>query len=84
MPSQGEMKIITWNVRGLNTPNMERLIKSNLTTLNSDIVMIQETKLREEDWSNYNMKLGIWKVEYIPVEGTIRGLAILWDPRRVY
>lgn len=77
------MKVTSWNVRGLNAPNKQRLFKRCLTTFSSEIVMIQETKLREEDWNQYCKKLGVWKVVFTKVAGAAGGLAILWDPEKV-
>lgn len=42
------MKIISWNVRGLNAPNKRHLIKSQMDLIKCDIFMLQETKLSKE------------------------------------
>ena len=52
------MKITTWNVRGLNAPSKKCLLKRNLTLFNSDILLLQETKLNKEEGLKINQKLG--------------------------
>lgn len=77
------MKIITWNVRGLNAPNKQRLFKRNLLIMRAKVVIIQETKLRANDWDCLKRKLGIWSVDRNHICGVAGGMVVLWDPRRV-
>lgn len=53
------MKVTTWNVRGLNTPNKQRLVKRYLKNFESEIIMLQETKLSKEESMKLSNKLGI-------------------------
>lgn len=43
------IKILSWNVRGLNDSRKQSTIKSLLMKWKADIVCLQETKI--EDWS---------------------------------
>lgn len=56
------MTITTWNARGLNNPSKKCLLKRNLTLFDSDITLLQETKLNKEG-IKLSQKLGKWKFE---------------------
>lgn len=73
----------TWNVRGLNAPNKQRLFKRNLSIMRADVVIIQVTKLKTEEWGCLKRKIGIWSVEHNHICGVVGGMVVLWDPRRV-
>lgn len=47
------MKITTWNVRGLNAPNKKRILKLNINSFESDIILLQETKLNKTEGNNF-------------------------------
>jgi exonuclease III len=57
------MKIITWNIRGLNNPQKQRILKNRLRKEQTDICFIQETKcivdimetINKKQWSKYKM-----------------------------
>ena len=55
------MKLKTWNARGLNAPSNKRLLKLNLTLFDTDILLLQETKLNKEEGQKLGQKLGKWK-----------------------
>lgn len=40
-----QIKLVSWNVRGLNCRAKRRLVKSMVVSWNADIMCIQETKL---------------------------------------
>lgn len=48
-PSLGAMKIISWNVRGVNAPDKWCLIKCQIDQSNIDILLLQETKMNGEE-----------------------------------
>ncbi|XP_057829570.1 uncharacterized protein LOC131040632 [Cryptomeria japonica] len=77
------MKVITWNVRGINAPNKQRILKHYLPSLEGDIMLIQKTKLDEEGYKSLKKKVGIWEVVGVPSSGASGGLGVLWDPRWV-
>lgn len=52
------MKILTWNVRGLNAPNKKRLIERGLKKGQVEIVLLQETKMNEEEIKIFKKGLG--------------------------
>ena len=53
------MKKTTWNARGLNAPSKKRLVKQNLKSFDSDIVIIQETKLNNDGAIKLDKMLGL-------------------------
>ena len=42
-----KIKIISWNVRGVNDPDKRRVIKSFLRSNRVDLVCLQETKVQQ-------------------------------------
>ena len=42
------MKIITWNLRGINASDKRGRIKQLLDSTKGDIILLQETKLSEQ------------------------------------
>ena len=42
-----KIKIISWNVRGVNDPDKRKVIKNFLRSYRADIVCLQETKIQE-------------------------------------
>ena len=77
------MRITSWNARGINAPSKKRLIKQYLKSFNSEIILIQETKLSKIESSKLSMMVGIWDSIFTEEIGASGGLAILWNPRRV-
>lgn len=41
------LKLISWNVKGLNSPIKRQRVLSHLAKLNADIVLLQETHLTD-------------------------------------
>ncbi|XP_059068451.1 uncharacterized protein LOC131858970 [Cryptomeria japonica] len=72
------MKTLLWNVRGCNAPDKIRLIKRCLDQVRPDILLLQETKIKEEDFSLFSRKFQSWNCSQVRAQGTSGGLAILW------
>ena len=77
------MRITSWNARGLNAPSKKRLFKQHLKSFNSEIILIQETKLNKVEGDKFNKMLGVWKSIFIEAIGASGGLGIVWNPRKV-
>jgi exonuclease III len=78
------MKIISWNIRGLNGRSKQKLLRDLILTEKPDIVMLQETKCTSEDIDRllpYCWKQGV--AASIDAIGTAGGLAILWNTNAV-
>ena len=77
------MRITTWNARGLNAPSRKRLLKNNLKLFDSEIILIQETKLDKIEIPKIDKRLGLWNSSFQESIGASGGLGILWNPRKV-
>ena len=42
-----KIKVISWNVRGVNAPEKRKVIKNFLRSYRADIICLQETKVQE-------------------------------------
>ena len=58
-------------------------MKHNLKSFNSDIVLIQESKLNTVEINKLSRSLGVWCSAFQESSGASGGLGILWDPRKV-
>lgn len=77
------MKITSWNSRGLNAPSKKRLIKQYFKSFNSDIILIQETKLNNLEGSKLSKMIGLWDSIFTEAIGASGGLGITWNSRKV-
>ena len=56
------LKILTWNVRGLNEKEKRLKVRNFLRSWRADIVCLQETKLK---WVTRGLVRRIWSCPYI-------------------
>lgn len=77
------IKIVSWNVRGLNRARKRELIKNMVSSWKAEVYCFQETKvegeIREivrELWAN-----GWVKYAQLEASGTRGGILIMWDSR---
>jgi exonuclease III len=74
------MKIISWNIRGLNGRSKQKMLREMIIVENPDVVLLQETKCTSEDIDRllpYCWKQG--RAISIDATGTAGGVAILWN-----
>ena len=78
-----KLRLLSWNVRGLNSSHKRELVRFWLRKWNCDVVCLQETKLADIDlqlvrslWGNSFVD---W--EMLPALGTAGGVLLLWDKR---
>ena len=79
------LKIISWNVRGLNEKEKRLKVRNFLLSWRADIVCLQETKL---EWVTKGLVRSIWSCPYIDwlylgSEGASGGILLMWDIRVV-
>ena len=75
------MKILSWNISGLNGHSKQKLLRDLILVEKPDIMMLQETKCTTEDMDR--LLPYCWKKRKevsIVAMGTAGGLAILWNP----
>ena len=68
------MRITTWNARGLNAPSKKRTLKHNLNKFESDIILLQETKLNKSEGAHLGKLIGNWSIVTKESIGASRGL----------
>ena len=78
------MKLISWNIRGMNGPRKTCLLKNMIKQESPQVIFLQETKcdtamldkLAQRFWpGSYNIAVN--------ANGASRGIAIIWDSRAV-
>jgi exonuclease III len=74
------MKIISWNIRGLNGRSKQKMLRDLIFAEKPDIMLLQETKCTTEDIDR--LLPHCWKqgeAVSTTATGTAGGLAILWN-----
>ena len=79
------LKICSWNVRGLNDNNKRLQVRYLLKSWKADIVCLQETKL---DLIDRKIMRSLWGIphvdwEYLGSVGASGGIILMWDRRVV-
>lgn len=78
------MKLISWNIRGLNSPRKGKLLKNMLMEERLAILFLQETKCKLTSLEEIAAKA--WpggQVTAVDAQGASGGLAVLWDARKI-
>ena len=78
-----KLKIISWNVRGLNDPKKRLVVRNLLRKWKCDVVCLQETKMARMD---RQMVCSLWSCPYVDwvaleVDQATGGVLIMWDKR---
>lgn len=79
------MKLVSWNVRGLNSPAKHRMIKKMIQQDRPSIIYLQETKCSSTVLEKILNKA--WprcKLVLVDASGASGGLAIIWNPKELY
>ena len=80
-----KLRLLSWNVRGLNNPQKIESIKSWLRSWKCDVVCLQETKLAGVD---LQLARSLWGTSFVDWEfllavGSAGGVLLMWDNRVV-
>jgi len=78
------MKILTWNIRGLNGRSKQRTLRDCIKAENPDMLLLQETKCAGTEADTILQR--IWRDCHFTstdAAGASGGLAILWNPKSV-
>ena len=78
------MKVIYWNIRGLNNQGKHRYLKEKLKKEKPQIMLLQETKISTMRFESILQSFKPhYEVMVIDARGTAGGIAILWNPAEV-
>lgn len=78
------MKLISWNIRVLNSPRKGKLLKNLIMEEKPTILFLQETKCNSKILEKIAAKA--WPgglVTVVDAQGASGGLAILWDAGKI-
>ena len=74
------MKVISWNIRGLNSKGKQRYLKEKLRVEKPQVMLIQETKV---SMGKLETILKTFKPYYevmaLDARGTVGGITIVWN-----
>jgi exonuclease III len=79
--SRRSWRILCWNVRGLNSENRQRDVRSKIDESGCDIICLQETKCESVDW-RFIRKFAPKRFDcftFSPSVGASRGMIVLWN-----
>ena len=74
------MKIISWNIQGLNNPHKHDILKNMIRDNRPDIFVIQETKMLKDKVEFLSIFKG-GKIIGCDFEGASGGIAVFWINR---
>ena len=80
--SMQPLKVLVWNVRGLNSRAWRRAVFQTILAGNPSLVCLQDTKMEviEPDIVSDCTGNKFWDFYYLPASGTRGGILIAWDP----
>ena len=78
-----KIKMISWNVRGLNDPRKRLVVKNLLREWKCNVVCLQEKKIA---CMNKQLVCSLWSCPYVDwavleVDRTAGGILLMWDKR---
>jgi len=78
-----KLRMVSWNVRGLNDARKRLVVRNLLQEWNCDVVCLQETKLASMD---RQLICSLWSCPYIDwvaldANQTAGGVLMMWDRR---
>ena len=77
------LRLLSWNVRGLNNPRKRLVCKNLLKEWKCDIVCLQETKVASIDTAFVRSLWGSPFIDWVALDAvqTSRGILLVWDKR---
>jgi exonuclease III len=76
------MKVMTWNIRGLNNPRKKQILRNRLKQEQPDLYFIQEIKCNTDRMETISQqKWHKYKMVDIGVHQMVGGILTLWNPQ---
>ena len=78
-----KVKIMSWNVRGVNDPDKRKIIRNFIRNQRVDLVCLQETKIQEMTTA-VARRLGVGRLSdwrALNAEGSAGGIILFWDKK---
>ena len=76
------MIIVSWNCRGMGSPVKENASRDILANENLDLLMIQETKVNNQESENLDKMFRKYEGEAIQATGASGGICTIWRKER--
>ena len=76
------MNLVSWNCRGMGSSLKLKAIKDLLNQEQPDILLIQETKITEQELQSSLKKSNIYEGTAVSAAGASGGLGTLWDKKK--
>lgn len=73
------MKLLSWNVRGINAANKKCILKHCIFKVKAEMTILQETKIDSSAGDSLGKHLGKYNWLGVPAIGASGGLGIIWD-----
>ena len=78
-----KIKMISWNVKGLNDPQKRLVVKNLLWEWKCDVVCLQETKIAS---MNRQLVCSLWSCPYVDwavleANWIVGGILLMWDTK---
>ena len=78
-----KIKMISWNVKGLNDPQKRLVVKNLLWEWKCDVVCLQETKIAS---MNRQLVCSLWSCPYVDwavleANRIVGGILLMWDKK---
>ena len=80
-----KLKILSWNVRGVNDPEKRKVIKNFIRIHRVDMICLQETKVQEMNIEMVrSLRVGrLLNWTALNAEGSAGVILLIWDKRRI-
>jgi len=78
------MKFTSWNIRGLGSKRIQRMLSYEMKQEMPDMIFIQETKCSiQKVKKNHSKWLNNFEFLEVKAESTARGILTLWNPQKI-
>lgn len=76
------MNLVSWNCRGMGSSLKANAVRDLLKAELPDILLLQETKINEQDFQNYLKNNKTYEGIAVSASGASGGIGTIWDKRK--